>query len=93
MAKQATVQEAEVEAEEDVTPEDKKIYQKYHANFMRDPNFLARQGSGLQNALEESDQQRDRRKTKEMFFEHRAQLMDAIEVNEEAIHCNTEFET
>ena len=47
----------------------------------------------MQLALEETDDQRDRRKTKEMFFEHRAELMDAIEINEEAIHCNTEFET
>ena len=41
----------------------------------------------------ENDEQRDRRKTKEMFFEHRAELMDAIELNEEAINVSTDFET
>ena len=38
----------ETPAETPVTsPEEKKVYQKYHANFMRDANFRERQGSGV----------------------------------------------
>ena len=69
--KQPTViEEVEEAPEEDQTPEDKELYQKLHANFIRDTQFKNRQGSEVRE--DEDDAARDRRKTKEMFFEHRA---------------------
>ena len=82
------IEEVAETPKEGETPEEKKVYEKYHANFERK---LKQQQSEVRS--EEDDVARDRRKTKEMFFEHRAQLLDAIEVNEEAIQVNTEFET